>query len=47
METNYVTETEGKKETEEIAPSGHPPYIQSPNQDTIVDAQKCLLTVTL
>ncbi|KRY94190.1 hypothetical protein T11_4960 [Trichinella zimbabwensis] len=26
------------------APPGDPSHIQTPNQDTIVDAKKCLLT---
>jgi hypothetical protein len=40
-----VTETKCGAETEgETAPPGDPSYIQSPNPDTIVNANKCLLT---
>ena len=36
-------EIEGLKDTE-TAPPGDPSHIQSPNPDTVVDANKCLLT---
>ena len=39
-----VTETKFRAETEENAPPRDPSHIQSPNPDTIVDANKCLLT---
>ena len=35
----------GRKGHPEIAPPGAPSHIQSPNSDTIGDANKCLLTV--
>jgi hypothetical protein len=40
-----VTETKFGAETEGVtAPSGDPSHKQTPNTDTIVDANKCLLT---
>jgi hypothetical protein len=36
-------ETEGKN-CPETTPPGDPSHIQSPNSDTIVDADKCLMT---
>jgi hypothetical protein len=41
--TKCGAETEGKVHPEN-APLGNPSHIQSPNPDTIVDANKCLLT---
>ena len=40
-----VTETKLGAEIEETAPTGDP-YTQLTNPDTIVDANKCLLTET-
>ena len=38
-------ETKCESETEEkTVPPGDPSLIQSPNEDTIVDAKKCVLT---
>jgi hypothetical protein len=42
-ETNYGAETEG--DHPETATPGNPFHIQFPNPDTIVDANKCFLTV--
>jgi hypothetical protein len=42
-ETKCGAETEGKA-IQETAPPGDPSHIQTPNTDTIVDAEKCLLT---
>jgi hypothetical protein len=42
-ETRYGTETEGGGALE-TAPPVDPSHVQLPNPDTIVDANKCLLT---
>jgi hypothetical protein len=42
-ETKFVAETEGKFYPVTVPP-GDPSLIQLPNPDTIVDANKCLLT---
>jgi hypothetical protein len=44
-ETKYGAETEGKT-IPESAPFGNPSHIQSLNSDTIMDANKCLMTGT-
>ena len=41
-ETKFRAEIEGK--TIQTVPPGDPSHIQSPNPDTIVDTNKCLLT---
>ena len=41
-ETKYGAETEGK--AIQTAPPGYPSHILSPNPDTNVDVNKCLMT---
>jgi hypothetical protein len=42
-ETKYGAETEGKA-IQKLPHLGNPSHIQSPNPDTVVDANMCLLT---
>jgi hypothetical protein len=43
-ETKFGAETEGKVIHTVTVPPGDPSHIQLPNPDTIVNANKCLLT---
>jgi hypothetical protein len=43
-EIKYGAESERRKDHPETAPPGDTSHIQSPNLDTMVDANKCLLT---
>ena len=44
IETKFGAEMEGIKDHPETAPPGDPSHMQTPNPDSIVDANKCLLT---
>jgi hypothetical protein len=46
IEIKYGTETEGMT-IQRLPPPGDPSHIESPNPDTIVDANKCFLIRSL